>query len=72
MPEMLLIRTGLCAQKLFVVARARAPANARKNGFYKEIVPEKCKFRVSSSGQRITITLAKLEPSPRAAEVAKG
>eukprot|EP00933_Yihiella_yeosuensis_P021191 TRINITY_DN16832_c1_g1_i1.p1 TRINITY_DN16832_c1_g1~~TRINITY_DN16832_c1_g1_i1.p1 ORF type:complete len:240 (+),score=67.71 TRINITY_DN16832_c1_g1_i1:94-720(+) len=33
----------------------------RKNGFAHEIVPEKCKHRVSSSGPKITLTLAKKE-----------
>jgi len=43
----------------------------RKNGFYKEIVPEKCKFRVSSSGQRITLTLAKLDEKEGWSELKK-
>mmetsp|Transcript_100201 Transcript_100201/g.188840 ORF Transcript_100201/g.188840 Transcript_100201/m.188840 type:complete len:218 (-) Transcript_100201:68-721(-) len=43
----------------------------RSGGFEKEVVPEKCKYRVSSNGQRITLTLAKLEQEEKWMELKK-
>uniref|UniRef100_A0A7S1AJ00 CS domain-containing protein n=1 Tax=Noctiluca scintillans TaxID=2966 RepID=A0A7S1AJ00_NOCSC len=43
----------------------------RKNGFAHEIVPEACKYRVSSNGQRITLTLAKKDEKETWCELKK-
>lgn len=43
----------------------------RKNGWAHEIVPEKCKHRLSSNGQRITLTLAKKDEKEKWYELTK-
>eukprot|EP00441_Pelagodinium_beii_P027141 CAMPEP_0197661566 /NCGR_PEP_ID=MMETSP1338-20131121/51526_1 /TAXON_ID=43686 ORGANISM="Pelagodinium beii, Strain RCC1491" /NCGR_SAMPLE_ID=MMETSP1338 /ASSEMBLY_ACC=CAM_ASM_000754 /LENGTH=200 /DNA_ID=CAMNT_0043239135 /DNA_START=39 /DNA_END=641 /DNA_ORIENTATION=+ len=43
----------------------------RKNGFAHEIVPEKCKYRVSSSGPKISLTLAKKDENEKWYELKK-
>lgn len=43
----------------------------RKNGFTHEIVPEKCKHRVSSSGPKISLTLTKKDEGEKWYELKK-
>merc|ERR1712048_1004914 len=43
----------------------------RKDGFAHEIVPEECKHRLSSNGQRVTLTLAKKDPKEKWYELSK-